>query len=427
MQQDTIDAFQQELHTLEGSLREYQTEVLKCTQDIARHAKQSKEFQLDFQRAEDAIEQLKNDLEEETPQDGRLDELKNQLTEEEDERGVYQGQLDQSRAERDELANKSADQKHNLDNIDNRLSEFDHKFQKANKKVAKLAEKRLVALRQKNEALEQIEDAKADKAKAEIEVQQMIEHVNEFERQASEISPRVPVDRGEDTASLDNKLARLTTDLHRYEREIGGDPETVAREALQTKLAYTNLKRERDGTLDLSNKLRRSLLDRHTRWRYFRSAISSRARAQFIYLLAERGFRGKMRISHEQKILELHVEPEVTRTSRNSHSEGGRQTKTLSGGEKSFATICLLLALWDAMGSPVRCLDEFDVFMDSVNRDISMGMMIKAARRSVGRQYILITPQAMSGVTTAMDVKIHKMKDPERGQTTLDMPRGEVE
>lgn len=65
------------------------------------------------------------------------------------------------------------------------------------------------------------------------------------------------------------------------------------------------------------------------------------------------------------------VEPDITKA-----SDKGRQTKTLSGGEKSFSTICLLLSLWDAMGSPIRCLDEFDVFMDNVNRDVSMRMIV---------------------------------------------------
>ncbi len=81
------------------------------------------------------------------------------------------------------------------------------------------------------------------------------------------------------------------------------------------------------------------------------------------------------------------VEPDETRDGR------GRQTKTLSGGEKSFSTICLLLSLWEAMGSPIRCLDELwadtapvfvpmtngssDVFMDNVNRDVSMRMMVR--------------------------------------------------
>jgi hypothetical protein len=48
-----------------------------------------------------------------------------------------------------------------------------------------------------------------------------------------------------------------------------------------------------------------------------------------------------------------------------------------------------------------------------------MSMMIQAARRSVGRQFILITPQSMSNVQMGEDVSVHKMSDPERGQTTL--------
>jgi hypothetical protein len=61
--------------------------------------------------------------------------------------------------------------------------------------------------------------------------------------------------------------------------------------------------------------------------------------------------------------------------------------------------------------------------MDSVNRDVSMGMMIKAARNATSRQFILITPQAMGNVTMGDDVKIHKMRDPERGQTSLPFVR----
>ena len=38
----------------------------------------------------------------------------------------------------------------------------------------------------------------------------------------------------------------------------------------------------------------------------------------------------------------------------------------------------LLLAIWDAMGSPLRCLDEFDVFMDNVNRAISTNMLVSS-------------------------------------------------
>lgn len=128
-----------------------------------------------------------------------------------------------------------------------------------------------------------------------------------------------------------------------------------------------------------------------------------RGRITFQYLLSERNFRGRILVNHTDKTLDIQVEPDMSRA-----SDVGRQAKTLSGGEKSFSTICLLLSIWEAMGSPIRCLDEFDVFMDNVNRAKSMGMMISAARRAVGRQFILITPQSMANVDLGDDVKIHK-------------------
>ncbi len=121
-------------------------------------------------------------------------------------------------------------------------------------------------------------------------------------------------------------------------------------------------------------------------------------------------------MEHHNKLLHIVVEPDITRA-----SDAGRGTKTLSGGEKSFSTICMLLSIWDAMGSPIRCLDEFDVFMDNVNRSTSMQMMVKAARQATGRQFVLITPQSMDSVSWGEDVKIIRMSDPERGQTVLQM------
>lgn len=48
---------------------------------------------------------------------------------------------------------------------------------------------------------------------------------------------------------------------------------------------------------------------------------------------------------------------------KRSRVSGVTDIRTLSGGERSFATVCFILSLWDAIESPFRILDEFDVFM----------------------------------------------------------------
>lgn len=93
---------------------------------------------------------------------------------------------------------------------------------------------------------------------------------------------------------------------------------------------------------------------------------------QFQLHLSKRGYFGKVLFDHEKQRLELKVQTDDLAATQGLNKD----PRSLSGGEKSFSTICLLLSLWEAIGCPIRCLDEFDVFMDAVNRRISMRMMV---------------------------------------------------
>lgn len=57
--------------------------------------------------------------------------------------------------------------------------------------------------------------------------------------------------------------------------------------------------------------------------------------------------------------------------------------------------------------------------MDAINRRISMKMMIETANSSDSKQYILITPQDITGIEPGPSVRILRMPDPERGNGTL--------
>ncbi|KAF7981432.1 hypothetical protein HWV62_33431 [Athelia sp. TMB] len=159
-----------------------------------------------------------------------------------------------------------------------------------------------------------------------------------------------------------------------------------------------------------------SLMIRLARWQEFRRHIALRCKLVFQYHLSNRGYYGKVLFDHNAGTLQLKVQ-----TDEQAQTQGGARDKdprSLSGGEKSFSTICLLLSLWESIGCPLRCLDEFDVFMDAVNRRISMRMMIDTANASDKKQYILITPLAVN-MEIGLSVRVHRMNDPERGQATL--------
>lgn len=220
--------------------------------------------------------------------------------------------------------------------------------------------------------------------------------------------------------NLEKKLKAKEASLQRGMEEQGQSLEDIVKDLERAKLACDKAQEEFRDMHALVNLLRRSLATRMQTWQFFRQYISLRCKLSFQYYLSLRGFFGQIELDHEHSSLALKVQTDDQK-SRNGKSRE-KDAKSMSGGEKSFATICLLLSLWDAMGCPIRALDEFDVYMDAVNRRISMKMMLEAAKNS-DKQHILITPQDMGNVQLGPEVRIHRMNDPERGQQTLAFQR----
>ena len=64
-----------------------------------------------------------------------------------------------------------------------------------------------------------------------------------------------------------------------------------------------------------------------------------------------------------------------------------------AGGEKSYTTVAFSLALGEWTQSPFRAMDEFDVFMDAVNRRVAMENLFSNSLEHPDLQFIFLTPQ----------------------------------
>lgn len=66
--------------------------------------------------------------------------------------------------------------------------------------------------------------------------------------------------------------------------------------------------------------------------------------------------------------------------------------------------------------SPFRLMDEYDVFLDEIARKTTLKQVQEYALlpHQRGRQFIVITPNNLNDVVTTKDVRIQRMKAPER-------------
>ncbi|KAA8645522.1 DNA repair protein SMC6 [Aspergillus tanneri] len=413
VQRGVVADLRHDLSNQEQQLRLARSRLEGCKQARVRHERKTNDLRIAMQKKEDLMEELLEALDKEVVEDGHLDALRTALQEAEEEKQLNSGSLKDSTDAMNAMMKALKGTKQQLAAKDAEINTLMEQLQVVQSEELMGTEKRRKIISDKNAAVNEIDEMKRDLERTTHEKSEIASRILDYSEKASLVSPRVEIAEGETAASLDKKLDRLHRDIQRYNQQLGASRDEIAAEAKRAAAAHKQALRQVKEFKLLADVLKATLEYRQKRWKLFRSHISSRAKAQFTYLLSERSFRGRLLTDHEGKLLDLQVEPDITKDST------GRGAKTLSGGEKSFSQVCLLLALWEAMGSPIRCLDEFDVYMDHINRKMAIDMLMLAARRSIGRQFILITPGSRAEITLAPDVRVKELAEPERGQTSL--------
>lgn len=408
--------------------------------DIRQHKESEKRLQLQQREYQQKLRQLELDMKQHRNQKSRADsqvmkiqeELRKKLSEINEIKNIEEpAPIDVATLE-DEV--EGIEQK--LKGVEAELKDGRSALDTANKKQEEAAETYNNLQQQNNKMMENVDPLKAsleeteegiitakehrkhyqnklkqhqqeiDKLKAQCEAHK--KDVEDSTVTAEKISQRVNTRR--QPKSLDAEIAQRTATLQEKE-QVQGRKEDIVAKFHQISVKFKNILHEMDETHMFLMKLDNIMKNRKMAYEVFRHSISMRVKTLFNMSLSIRHCRGDMTFNHKKETLDLQVvQP--------GQSMASKDTRGLSGGERSFATVCFILALWDAMESPFRCLDEFDVFMDLVNRRLSMEMMLKTAREQKYKQFIFFTPLDMSSLTPSNLIRLYLMPEPEREEQT---------
>lgn len=250
-----------------------------------------------------------------------------------------------------------------------------------------------------------------------------LEHlVEEHTKLAMDLQP-VRVETSRSVKEIEVKIVqyemRISTEKTRRGNE---DLQTIQNRYFEAKKANDKDKADLIQLKANHTHLQEAIKERETMNSKFRRMVARETREMFNELLNSQGHAGDIVISHADRSLTFDVVPNALESASQgdiSDKTQAKDTKALSGGERSYATLAFVMALCESIQAPFRAMDEFDVFMDPVNRRLSMKMLIQTAERLKHRQFIFITPQDISSVPSGRNIRIHKLQAPIRGQTTL--------
>lgn len=193
-------------------------------------------------------------------------------------------------------------------------------------------------------------------------------------------------------------------------------------------VAHAKYKKEVEAYKDsklLLQKLKDKMERRHECYNMLCQGISSRLRGSYRDLMLARDFLGDLDISHERRTITISAVVNAGLTSNGSNieersyrlelrkeeaSDAVQDLKGLSGGERTYTSACFIMALWETMEAPFRCMDEFDVFLDLKNRKLVMELLSHlATSRFPSNQFIFFTPQGISELLKRRRVQLFEM------------------
>ncbi|XP_077147585.1 structural maintenance of chromosomes protein 6 isoform X2 [Ranitomeya variabilis] len=394
--------------TIQQQVRAIDTDIRKNEGLLHQHHDTKKRIQIHIREANARITELEN-VEEQPSIDI----------------ATLESEVQENKKRIEHVKEKMAKAKLDMEEYKSHYSESERKYEDIKAKISSVSEVAEPVKEDLHKVDQEVENSKRHKKHYEDKKK---EHLNSIKKEKSELNAkekdledkiskaqqifpeRIEVSRT--ARSLDAEISHLREKI-KSENDLHGNRDEIIKDYHTAKENYQDMESKLKNLKVFVRLLDDIMTQRYKTYQQFRRYLTLRCKFYFDSLLSQRAYSGKIAFDHKNETLAITVQP----------GEGNKAAlsdmRSLSGGERSFSTVCFVLSLWSIAESPFRCLDEFDVYMDMVNRRISMDMMLTMADSQRFRQFILLTPQHMSSLPSSNIIRILRMQDPERGQTTL--------
>lgn len=212
-------------------------------------------------------------------------------------------------------------------------------------------------------------------------------------------------------AELEKTLMARNMAIRSEEQLRHKSVEDIERDFVTSRRKLSKVTKQLATSKDLLGALAMGLKKRRKRLHKIRGEIGQVVTVFFNANLTQRGYEGSAQFNHDPDNKSLDVSVNLNPESQASQSQN---VASLSGGETSYATVSLLLALWEAMEPPFRILDEFDIFMDDAHRNETIRQLIAFGRLNSHRQFVFLSPLDDSAIPREPGIAIHKLEPPLR-------------
>ncbi|KAI2667272.1 Structural maintenance of chromosomes protein 6 [Labeo rohita] len=420
-----LDDFQKEMQQVTEDERQNQTLLRKAYEDRKKTQECSRKLQAELTELQNVEEPQSEDL---RPLEEELEELSSRISVCREEFEAVRNQVLTHKKEYDEAEQQYRQQREAINSIAEEAEPIKEQLSSSDQELARSKHHKQHYEEKRKTHVDMIETLKRN---LNVKDQQLQDSI----AKASEIcTERLDVRRT--AKSLDSEITRLKHKID-TQQDQQGHRDTIVKQYHEAKENFNKIARQVKGLEAFIRQLTEIMNIRHNVYAEMRMYLSVRCKYYFDSMLSQRGYIGKMTFDHKNETLSIsspdflsngkHLSPQ-RKACLSIHSivqpgEGGKAAlsdmRSLSGGERSFSTVCFVLSLWAIAEAPFRALDEFDVYMDMVNRRISMDMMLKIAASQRYRQFIFLTPQSMSSLPDNNLIRILRLKDPDRTQSAL--------